>query len=154
MTNASNKSNFKPILAFPLKPLQYCQGVIEQQLQLTAQVRDLLPPEIAAQALHCLISGQRLLIYVDSACWASRIRFYQQSILANIYAPAQQNLTTLQVKLLLSPPPRLKPRKPRLPDPGVLRHWPADGEPGDELARALARLGKVLRRKSENRLPL
>ena len=139
-------SVFKPVLNYELRPLQHCRAIINQQLELTAQVKKALPAELGEHVVHCVASGQKLLVYTASACWASQIRFFQDSILTNISTSAQQNLTNLQVKLILTDTPRVKLRMPRVPSAETVSQLYFDDN-GDELAQSLGRLLATLHKK-------
>lgn len=69
---------------------------------LTEKFRALLEPDLAP---HCYIGNidkDRLIILVDSAAWASKFRFYSQSILPALHSlhPSFCNVTDIQTKIL------------------------------------------------------
>jgi hypothetical protein len=47
-----------------------------------------------------LIKDQKLVIFTDSATWASQLRFYQKVILASIEQLTRTPIETVQVKLI------------------------------------------------------
>jgi len=59
-----------------------------------------LPEALAKQARHCLIRDKKLLIYTDSAVWASQLRFYNSAILAAIMPLKRTPVEILQIKIL------------------------------------------------------
>jgi hypothetical protein len=147
----SKKPVFKPALAFESGQLKFCMALIAEQQRLLTLVKSVLPAELAAHALHCVVSGQRLLIYTEAASWASQIRFFHQVILNKLLASGQRNLSNLQVKV--SPPAASsEPRKlKRLPSAETVRETFAqfDEESHDDLNAALSRLGKTLRKRTQ-----
>ncbi len=145
----AKKTAFKPALAFESGQLAFCLALIAEQQRLLALVKTVLPTELAAHALHCVASGERLLIYTETASWASQIRFFQQVILNKLLESGQRNISNLQVKI--SPPTwSSKPRKLKpLPSAATVRSIEEQfsEKSGDELDMALSRLGKALRKR-------
>ncbi|MDD5125758.1 MAG: DciA family protein [Methylovulum sp.] len=80
--------------------LGYYASQIEQQGQLLQQVRKSLPENLAKHACHCLISNNTLLLYTDSAVWATQLRFYTQAILGNIAPVSKESVQKVQIKIL------------------------------------------------------
>lgn len=69
---------------------------LAQQKQILKAVRSLLPEALAKQVCHALISEDKLLIYTDSAVWATQLRFYQPTLLSafkNIVNTVQIRIT-------------------------------------------------------------
>ncbi len=82
-----------PILAFAYQK-------IEQQQRLLKQVQQLLPQPLADHVRHCLISGSNLLLYTESAVWASQLRFYVKIIQADLSQTYQTAIHHVQIRLL------------------------------------------------------
>jgi len=80
--------------------MAYFYSQIEQQQQLLQRIRVVLPEALAKQARHCLIRDKKLLIYTDSAVWASQLRFYNSAILAAIMPLKRTPVEILQIKIL------------------------------------------------------
>ena len=79
--------------------LVYYHQQIEQQQRLLRQIRKSLPPPLAQQARHCLISGKKLLVYTDSAVWASQLRFYSKAMLAAVVVLGASPELSVQIKV-------------------------------------------------------
>ena len=111
---------------------------VERQRQLLAQVRDRLPPPLAAHCLHARIDGKTLILHVDSPVWHSRLRFHARSLL-NALRPQAPTLSDVRIRVL--PPP------PRRAEPPARRRRPAP--PFEELiaSEELKRLLRRLRRR-------
>jgi len=73
---AKQKADFKTLLDYPSKTLSGLLGQVQRQKQLLAHVCRGLPELLASHIVHGLISDNRLLIYTDSAVWATQLRFY------------------------------------------------------------------------------
>lgn len=97
--NRSKKSVFKTALDFQVRPMVKCLEIIAEQMQLLQLVRMALPINIAEHAAHCVLKEARLLVYTDSAVWASQIRFYQEAILNKMHAKGWTNISRIQVKI-------------------------------------------------------
>ena len=128
------------------RPLAICLEKIAHQQQLLQVVRQVLPTNMAEHALHCVMSGARLLIYTNSAVWASQIRFFQGDILNKLQAAAQLKITRIQVKVMQEIVRPISNRQARLPSQStayaMLKQM--DQNSLDELDRALSNLVQTL----------
>ncbi|MDD5266795.1 MAG: DciA family protein [Methylococcales bacterium] len=73
---------------------------IEQQQRILQRIQAVLPEALAKQARHCLIRDKKLLIYTDSAAWASQLRFYNSAILTAIKPLTRTPVEMLQIKII------------------------------------------------------
>jgi hypothetical protein len=80
--------------------MAYFYSQIEQQQQLLQRIRVVLPEALGKQARHCLIRDKKLLVYTDSAVWASQLRFYKSVILAAIMPLTRTPVEILQIKIM------------------------------------------------------
>lgn len=142
----SKKSVFKSALDFEARQLSKCLEIIAEQKALLAIVKTALPVEIASHVLHCVCSGNRLLIYTETANWASQIRFFHGAILNKLVESGQQNITSLQVRICQPLNQQRALRTPRLPSAKnilLIRNQTGNDE-NDVLRQSLSRLGKTL----------
>ncbi|QPK62498.1 DUF721 domain-containing protein [Methylomonas sp. LL1] len=150
--NHSKKPVFKSALDFDGGPLALCLEKIAEQKVLLRVVQAAMPAPIAEHALHCLLNGSRLLIYTDSAAWASQIRFFRESILNKMQQSGQRKITNIQVKILLTSREMQSDRTANLPSTetvqAILRQ--VDQKSNDVLDLALSRLAKTLRKRLED----
>lgn len=86
----------KTPLSYQNQTMAYFHGQIGQQKRLLQAIRKLLPLDLAEHIHCCLIKGNKLLVYTDSATWASQLRFYNAALLANT-APS---VATVQIKVM------------------------------------------------------
>ena len=93
-------SSFKPSLSFQNRAIAYFYSQIEQQKRVLQCIQAVLPETLAKQARHCLIKDKKLLIYTDSAAWASQLRFYNGAILAAIAPLTRTSIELMQVKII------------------------------------------------------
>jgi hypothetical protein len=142
------KNVFKTALDFDNKQLNLCLAQITAQQALLAIVRTALPADIALHAVHCVASGSQLLLYCDSASWASQIRFFNRAILDKLHGAGHPYIVRLQVRIV---PPMAEPirrkRTPRLPSAdnvGLIAQQFNSADEQDVLATALTRLGATL----------
>lgn len=146
---AYNNPSFKSASSFGSAQLAVCLARVAEQRQLLVRVRSALPAEIAQHVEHSLISGNKLIVYTQTAAWASQIRFFQQVLLNKLQVSGQGNLGVLQVKLLRRESlPTTRPPK-TLPAAEVVQSLINDGidKPEDELSAALHRLGNTLKKR-------
>ncbi len=97
-------SSFKAALSFPNRTIAHFYSQIEQQKQVLQRIHAVLPAEIGAHALHCVINGKKLLVYTDTAAWASQLRFYNSAILAAIAPVTRESVSIMQIKIRMEPP--------------------------------------------------
>ncbi|OAI17435.1 hypothetical protein A1507_10960 [Methylomonas koyamae] len=144
---------FKSVSKFQIQSLQPCVEQIARQQQLLRVIKNVLPPQIASHATHCVVSGRRLSVYTDSASWASQIRFFSNDILDELRERGELSLVRLQVRVLMSDYRQTKVgRKPRLPSRETIDLLCLKSEAcraDDPLAKALMRLGATLKRRAE-----
>ncbi len=95
-------SSFKASLSFRNRTMAYYYSQIEQQQRILQRIQAVLPEALAKQARHCLIRDKKLLIYTDSATWASQLRFYNSAILAAITPLTRTPVEIVQIKIIAS----------------------------------------------------
>ncbi len=77
---------------------------LEQQKMALQRIHAVLPATIAKHALHCVISGKKLLVYTDTAAWASQLRFYNSAILAAIAPVTRDSVSIMLIKIRIDTP--------------------------------------------------
>jgi hypothetical protein len=90
---------FKAALSFPNGTIAYYCSQIERQKQVLQRIHAVLPKSIAEHALHCVVNGKKLLIYTDTAAWASQLRFYNRAILEAIAPVTREPVSIMQIKV-------------------------------------------------------
>ena len=96
---AQKPSSFKTSLVFKNRTMAYFYSQIEQQQRILQMIRRVLPDNLAKQTKHCLIKERKLLIYTDSAVWATQLRFYNTTILASVTKNTAP-IESLQIKVI------------------------------------------------------
>lgn len=145
MGNSKN-AVFKSALDFEGRQLSVCLKIIAEQKALLNIVRSALPSEIAPHIQHCLQSGNRLLVYAETANWTSQIRFFNTAILNKIAESGQKNISTLQVRICPQVFQQRPARSPQLPSKEnivSLLNNSEDNE-NDILGLALSKLANTL----------
>lgn len=149
-----NSKDFKQLLDQPNRSLAYLYGRVEQQKKLLTIVRGVLPDSLQAHAIHCVIDRNKLIIYTDSANWASQLRFYRAAILGVIHTVPDQVVDILQFKISepILPSIQVSERAnlPALVNIGQIRET-ADARGHDALASALLKLCDTLERQVKAR---
>jgi len=64
--------------------LRRIQSQLEDQQALLARVRACLPPGLAPHCQVSVLTGDRLSLYTESPAWASRLRYMQREITAQL----------------------------------------------------------------------
>lgn len=93
-------ATFKPSAAFHNRTMAYFYSQIDQQQRLLQRLRSVLPDTLAAQARHCLVRDQKLLVYTDSPVWATQLRFYQGVLLQAATTLLRSPIEQVHIKLI------------------------------------------------------
>jgi hypothetical protein len=110
---AQKALRLKPILAYPNKTITHLYLQINQQLALLRRIKAVLPKELADHTLHCVLNNKKLLVYTDSATWASQLRFHGKIMLNAIELAASTPASTIQIKIINATPTATTNAKPR-----------------------------------------
>jgi hypothetical protein len=132
----------------------YLHSQIEQQQRILKQIKAVLPDNLAKQTKHCLIKDHNLLVYTDSAIWASQLRFYNSAILASIQTLVKSPIDNLQIKIITrtSGVTETAIRKANLPSlEGIdLIRKNSLSISDDKLSAALLKLSATLKRQADS----
>lgn len=141
---------FKLAQSFQNRTLIVFHSRLAQQQALLRLIRNELPPSLANHVLHCVPNEKKLLLYTDSAAWASQLRFLKQEILHAAGTEQGRPLEKLQIRILadqISDRPQAD-RKATLPSAekiAMIRNQ-VNGIQEDQLQQALQRLSSTLAR--------
>lgn len=121
--------------------------------RLLGRIRQALPEPLGAHCLYCVLrGGGQLILYTDSAAWASKLRFYQVELRSAL--DEIRPLNSIQVRVLL---PIGRVENPSLslpiPAPEVLDQLEKDAATAadPQIKRALQRLVRTLRRAAQSK---
>ena len=146
--------SFKTSLSFQNRSIAHFYSQIEQQKRVLERIQVVLPGVLAKQARHCLIKDKKLLIYTDSAAWASQLRFYSSAILAAIAPLTRTPIEIMRVKIIAERKGIIlrSIRKANIPSVEKIAIIRNDGLhiKDDQLKLALLRLSATLERLSAN----
>ena len=119
---------------------------INAQRALLAEIRRLLPGELAAHCVSARLDGQRLVLHTDSPVWASRLRFMAAE-LHSLLENRDRSLREIKVKLLPARNPRTKRPVParRSQTAGEIVAESAEHVEPAALRQALQRLSRTLK---------
>lgn len=150
-----NPTAFRQLLAHPNRSLASLYSQIDQQKKLLKIVREALPDHLKERAVHCVIDGNKLMVYADSANWASQLRFYRNAILGAIDKIPNHRVDILQFKITEALRLQVDQRERHVNVPGAasiaeIRHN-AEAREDDSLACALLKLSSTLERLSKTR---
>jgi hypothetical protein len=100
---AQKPASFKTPPYWQNRMTAHIRSEIEQQQRLLQRIQSSLPEALKKQVRHSLIKDNKLLIYTDSAVWASQLRFYNKIILAGIAPLTRETIGIMQVKIMTIP---------------------------------------------------
>jgi len=151
---AKKPAAFKTALSFPNRAMAHFYNRIEHQRRILQQIREVLPEDLAQHARYCVISDKKLLIYTNSAAWASLLRFHDKAILAAIAPITGESVNIMKVKVLAEQKNAdvQSARKANVPSPEkieIIRNLGL-AVPDDHLKKALLKLSATLQRLSDD----
>lgn len=149
---AKKTISFKAALSFQNRTMAHFYSQIEQQKQALERIHAALPAALAEHVLHCVINGKKLLIYTDTAAWASQLRFYNSAILATIAPATRESVSIMQIKVIADlanthAQPSRKPIIPSAEKIELIRNHSLTAA-DDQLKLALLKLSATLTRLS------
>lgn len=144
---------FKSSLNYPNRSLTNLFSQVEEQNKVLHQIRKILPTQLAQHTRHCVIKNKKLIIYTDSAAWASQLRFYNKAILSKIAPFTRESIEILQIRIFTDSTIQLPNTEKSVNLPSAenidIIYKQALDAPDDILNRALLKLSKTLKRLSE-----
>ncbi|MGZ8158178.1 MAG: DciA family protein [Methylobacter sp.] len=153
---AKKPTSFKAALSFPNRTIAHFYSQIEQQKQVLQRIHEVLPATIAIHVLHCVVNGKKLLVYTDTAAWASQLRFYNSAILAAIAPVTRESVSIMQIKIgveaLRATPPHRKPNIPSAEQIELI-HNHSLTVADEQLKTALLKLSATLEKLSGRQTP-
>lgn len=146
------KITYKPVLTYQNRMTRLLWHEIVQQKLVLQAIQLVLPENLAKQVKHCLIKNQGLLVYTDSAVWASQLRFYSTMMQVATAPLTATPITEVLIRIITQPAGFVArtERKARLPSPEKIAELQKDSlSITDELLRlSLLELGETLLRLS------
>jgi hypothetical protein len=140
------KQNLKPFghLLQASPSLHRLLSEIRSQQLLLQRVRGLLPAPLPEHCISTILKERRLVIYVDSSAWASRVRFLSRELTRRL-ASEQLAVEKVSVRVMLQQPktqqPQPSPRGISSANARILGQM-AEGISDNGLREALMRLRK------------
>jgi hypothetical protein len=112
-------------------------------------IRSSLPTDLATHTLACVFKNDSIIIYAESANWATKLRFHSHRVLITINRLDQVKIKKIVVRITaagMHHPAKQRQRSLKKPSPAclVVIEQSADGTHGD-LQIALSNLAKTLR---------
>jgi hypothetical protein len=149
---AKKPTYFKAALSYPNRSIAHFYSQIEQQKLVLQCIHGVLPSAIAQHTLHCVVNGKKLLVYTDTAAWASQLRFYNSVILAAIAPITRESVSIMQIKIagkiLQATPPGRKPNIPSAENIDFIRNHSLTVS-DEQLKGALLKLSATLAKLSK-----
>ena len=91
-------TTFKPAHRLESQPLALWLSILDEQAKLLHIIQKNLPANAAQAAKHCVLSKGQLILYAESAAWASQLRFMQAQIMAGLLDKGVTQVKSLQLK--------------------------------------------------------
>lgn len=140
---------FKPVLDFNHQQLALCLTIVSEQAKLLKKIRKAVSHEIGDAIKHSVVSGQKLIIYVESSAWASQIRFIEADIIKAASDFGFTKIKTIQIKIQAEYRPLKPPSAIKLPSANTIRliQQQSQQKTDDAVSQALSRLGDTLEKR-------
>jgi hypothetical protein len=91
---------FKTSLVFKNRIMAYFYNQLEQQHRILQKIQTVLPEALAKQTRHCLLRERKLIIYTDSAAWATQLRFYNSAMTDAVMTLTKTPIESLKIKII------------------------------------------------------
>jgi hypothetical protein len=151
---AQQTQALKPVLAYPNRTTDQLCLKIKQQSELLGRIKSVLPTELAGHVSHCVVNGKKLLVYTDSANWATQLRFYGATMLTVFESAHSAPIATIHIKInhLSASAQANSKRKAIVPNPSVAYeiHKLSLNTTDHQLKQALDKLSSTLVRLQSN----
>lgn len=120
---------------------------ISAQKALLAEIRRLLPGDLADHCVAARLRGPQLVLHADAAVWATRLRFLAAQLL-DLLRPEHPSLNEIRVKLLIPRSARSRPAgvARRSDEAAAIIHDCAADTKHPPLREALERLSRALKK--------
>ena len=141
-------SHFKPALSYPNRTTVSIITRVDLHRKILAVIRAVLPESLANHALYCVLENRKLLIYSQSAAWASQLRFYSPAMLAAVNAKTDVSVELIQVRILQQHPVQLITEPKKIPAPETIESIQDRliSLPESKLKQSLLSLSETLRK--------
>ena len=141
--------HFKAVFSFPNRVSAKLISQIEKHRKILPLIQAAVPELLADQILDCAVNDRKLLIFINSANWASQLRFYSQSILKAVNSGTNEAIDKVQMRIVslesTKPPLKKMPEVPSKENIELIRSVGKSAPEGD-LKRALLSLSDTLKR--------
>ena len=97
---AQKPPTFKASLVFKNRIMAYFSNQLEQQHRILQKIQTVLPEALAKQTRHCLLRERKLIIYTDSAAWATQLRFYNRAMTDAVMTLTKTPIESLKIKII------------------------------------------------------
>jgi hypothetical protein len=140
---------FKLVSSHQNNILNHYRSQLYQQRVLLGLVKSALPDTLKDHARHCVVTGNKVLVYTESAVWASQLRFFTNTMLSTILSWQRSiPIASLQIRLLTLTPEQTIARHPKIPSaPTIKLLCEARVHQQDALSQALTALSNTLDKK-------
>lgn len=148
---AFKPSYFKAAGDYSFPKLDAYLTTIKQQQNLLKLLKSVLPTPLESHALYAVTGLNKVLLYTDSAVWATQLRFFFPSMLEKLHHAGFARIDSVQVRLLDCGVDKTVRRKPRLPNRGNIHlvRQTASQQQDKRLTAALLKLSKTLEKRSQ-----
>ena len=128
---------------------------LKEQNRLLIDIKKSVPPFLREHCIACVAKENNLILFTDSAAWASQLRFHGVSIIDELNQLLRSNTITkfkLRVLIPSTMPKVSREQHPQIPSPKALHALKGSAHTlsNSELKNALSRLAFTLEMKQLN----
>lgn len=144
-----HQKKFKQALSYSNRTLASLQVQVDRQKKLLKIIRTVLPEPLAHHLQSCAVQDKKLLLYTESAAWASQLRFYSRAIAEVTRSKLGEDIQVTKVRIaVLAKAPDYEPPAPKIPslaNIGLIRES-IKNTADSPLKTALLQLSRTLRK--------
>lgn len=149
-------NQFKPALSHSNRVIASLMVQVGRQKELLDIVRSALPEALAKEVKCCFIKNRKLLLYTESAAWASQLRFYSQVLEESTRSKCGETIEATKVKITkVIKAPNIETLKPKIPSSeniGLIKEN-IENAADSPLKSSLLRLSKTLEKRYDAAAP-
>jgi hypothetical protein len=130
------------------KDLTNLNRTLNLHRQTLAEIKKNLPPVLADHCIHCVPKQDRLIVYVDTAAFASQLRFFVPALVQALASTTHSVFKEIQIRIAMPTGHQERATKKALPlteAAGIHVNKTAEACQSEEIRLSLLRLGRTLR---------
>lgn len=130
------------------KDLANLNRTLNLHRQTLAEIKKNLPPVLADHCIHCVPKQDQLIVYADTAAFASQLRFFAPALLEALASTTPAGFKEIQIRIAIPTAHQERATNKTFPlteAAGIHVNKTAEACQSEEIRLSLLRLGRTLR---------